>query len=372
MNRTVHLPGIVWALIVTSTALACGDSDDEKDAAPKLVISGERVARGSGEADFILDLGEIEADKATMDSIVLTNAGGSILRVALDDAQLLPPWVSLEFDEVELKKGQKASVELSFYLPGQGAFGATLKFRTNEEKGVRTLRIHGDAVRKSKLSVRGDAQKVDPSTGADYAVDFGTIALGNPKALEVDVSNLSSEPLELEIQRVEESSDWLSFAPASFELAPDETKHVEMSVDRKNLGAFDATLELVVGGLPEARIRIQGEGAQIDLECDTEEVDFGDVVVGEKETASFECTNHSPMPIEIMLGEFVGAFKDRFSAEFAEGDPHTATVSEGESAEVTVSYTASSAGAATVTLPITDKAPQAVQMVLLKANGVEP
>lgn len=371
MNRTVHLPGIVWALIVTSTALACGDSDDEKDAAPKLVISGERVARGSGEADFILDLGEIEADKATMDSIVLTNAGGSILRVALDDAQLLPPWVSLEFDEVELKKGQKASVELSFYLPGQGAFGATLKFRTNEEKGVRTLRIHGDAVRKSKLSVRGDAQKVDPSTGADYAVDFGTIALGNPKALEVDVSNLSSEPLELEIQRVEESSDWLSFAPASFELAPDETKHVEVSVDPEIGGTFEAALELVVGGLPEARIRFQGVGVPLEVECDAT-ADVGDVIVGEEGAAVFGCRNLSPLPVEILLGEFVGALKDRFSAEFAEGDPGMATLPEGESAEIVVTYSASSAGVVAVSLAVSDKNENVLKMVHVKANGIEP
>src|SRR5690606_38555048 len=211
--------------------------------------------------------------------------------------------------------------------------------------------------------LEGDAVGVDPLGEAHYVLDFGTVTVGSRLTPEVYIYNAGTARLTVKAD-VDGIPAPFSLGSGAFDLEPKARRALEFTIAPTTEGTFDEVVTFTTNEKENSRrIRLVGKATQSKLVCEPSHLDLGHVVVGESRSRTVTCTNHLDIPTTVSLGDFIGAYRSYFRAEFTSlGDGRTATIPAGGTVEIEIAFTADNiAGVASATLPVLDPSARVVQ-----------
>ncbi|KAJ3260794.1 hypothetical protein HK103_007357 [Boothiomyces macroporosus] len=188
-------------------------------------------------------------------------------------------------------KGERMYCEIEF-LPTQPISLKDLKLTCQILNGrTYTINVQGTG---SKPLV-----KVNPS-----AIDFGTQFVYhsgmNPTTVAVEITN--NDVTEMTCDVVGPDVPWLELQRGLFSLNPGEIKNIYVTFYPREGTLYQDIIKLEINGLSTLEIPVTGEGSELRIEADIQNVNFGALRIGNSVVKSVKILNKSKIPTAFALG----------------------------------------------------------------------
>lgn len=299
-----------------------------------------------------LDFGEVFIGDEESQSITVTNIGTDVLTVTnITSDQAV---FSVDPTGFTLGVGESQEVEVTFEPDSEGAITGTLTITSNDADSPHTVSLEGIGI--TPL----------PSIVVEPELFDETVASGDILIRTLTITNEGDAELTFSLSS---DADWIDFNPAGGNVPAGDDVDVTVT--------FDAT-DLVVGNYNEDIVVTSNDPdnpsiiVAIDLEVtgqpviviDPDELDFGEVIVGDEVILSFTVENNGTDVLNITD---ISTDHDNFSVDVTE-----LTLGIGESEDVNVTFSPTAAGEVSATVTIASDAPGSPHTVSLEGTGLLP
>jgi Cep192 domain 4/HYDIN/CFA65/VesB-like, Ig-like domain len=326
------------------------------DATLTLPLSGMGVSAGTlSSSPTSLDFGSVIVGKNMSLSETVTNAGGSsvtISQVTVSGGFTLNGITA----PLTLAAGQSANFTVLFSPFSAGSASGSVTLTSNASNPTLTIPLSGTGVSPGGLGA-------DPSS-----ISFGSVTVGNKKSVSETVTNTGGTSVT--ISQIAISGSGFSFNGITTPVTLTAGQSATFSVSFTPSSAGNASGNLTItsnASNPTLTIPLSGNGVTPGtLGANPTSLSFGSVTVGNKQSLSETVTNSGGTTVTISS---VGISGSGFSFS---GITTPVTLTAGQSATFSVSFTPSSAGGASGNLTITSNASNPSLTIPLSGNGVTP
>ena len=339
-----------------SAAGAVTITSNASDSTLTLPLSGMGVSAGTlSSSPTSLDFGSVITGKTMSLSETVTNTGGSsvtISQVAASGGFTISGIAA----PLTLASGQGASFTVSFSPSAAGSASGNVAITSNASNPTLTIPLAGTGVSPGGLGA-------DPSS-----ISFGSVTVGNTKSLSETVTNTGGTTVT--ISQVAIGGSGFSFTgittPVTLTAGQSATFNVSFAPSSAGNVAGNLTVTSNASN-PTLTIPLSGNGVTPGtLGANPTSLSFGTVTVGNKQTLSETVTNTGGTSVTISQVTISGS---GFSFT---GITTPVTLTAGQSATFSVSFTPSSAGSASGNLTITSNASNPTLTIPLSGSGVTP
>ena len=302
-----------------------------------------------------LDFGSVITGKTMSLSETVTNTGGSsvtISQVAASGGFTISGIAA----PLTLASGQGASFTVSFSPSAAGSASGNVAITSNASNPTLTIPLAGTGVSPGGLGA-------DPSS-----ISFGSVTVGNTKSLSETVTNTGGTTVTISQVAIGGSGFSFTGITTPVTLTAGQSATFNLSFAPSSAGNVAGNLTVTSNASnPTLTIPLSGNGVTPGtLGANPTSLSFGTVTVGNKQTLSETVTNTGGTSVTISQVTISGS---GFSFT---GITTPVTLTAGQSATFSVSFTPSSAGSASGNLTITSNASNPTLTIPLSGSGVTP
>ncbi|HTS07167.1 MAG TPA: choice-of-anchor D domain-containing protein, partial [Candidatus Eisenbacteria bacterium] len=339
-----------------SAAGAVTITSNASDSTLTLPLSGMGVSAGTlSSSPTSLDFGSVITGKTMSLSETVTNTGGSsvtISQVAASGGFTISGIAA----PLTLASGQGASFTVSFSPSAAGSASGNVAITSNASNPTLTIPLAGTGVSPGGLGA-------DPSS-----ISFGSVTVGNTKSLSETVTNTGGTTVTISQVAIGGSGFSFTGITTPVTLTAGQSATFNLSFAPSSAGNVAGNLTVTSNASnPTLTIPLSGNGVTPGtLGANPTSLSFGTVTVGNKQTLSETVTNTGGTSVTISQVTISGS---GFSFT---GITTPVTLTAGQSATFSVSFTPSSAGSASGNLTITSNASNPTLTIPLSGSGVTP
>jgi len=300
-----------------------------------------------------ISFGAVELSQSLTQSVTLTNAGKTTISVSSISTSV--PGISttgLTFP-ASVAAGQSVVLNITFRPSTAGFVTGEVTVTTNASNPSLQIGIHANGV----SSV--------PLTGSPSSVSFGQITVGSKSILPVVLSNPSFGKVVLTTYQVSGGGYSLSGPALPLTLRRGESATLNVTFAPLVAGTSNGSLSLPGAGLT---IPLTGSGSGTttgQLTISPASLAFGSIDVGSTNTQSSTLTASG--------GAVTVSSASSSSSQFAiSGASFPLTLNAGQSANLTVTYSPSAAGAVSATVTLSSNASNGTAKESLSGTGLSP
>jgi hypothetical protein len=320
-------------------------------------LSGTGVTPGTLGADpTTLSFGSVTVGNKQSLSETVTNTGGTtvtISQVAINGSGFSLSGITTP---VTLTAGQSTTFKASFAPSSAGNASGSLTVTSNASNPTLTIPLSGTGVTPGGLAA-------DPSS-----IGFGSVTVGNKQSLSETVTNTGGTSVTISQVAISGSGFSFSGITAPVTLTAGQSATFSVSFTPSSAGSASGNLTITSNASnPTLTIPLSGTGVTPGaLGANPTSLSFGSVTIGNKQSLSETVTNTGGTSVTISQVAISGS---GFSFS---GITAPVTLTAGQSATFSVSFTPSSAGSASGNLTITSNASNPTLTIPLSGTGVTP
>lgn len=195
-----------------------------------------------------------------------------------------------------------------------------------------------------------------------FLVDFGVVPLGSKAIRTVSLANKGTLPLTVTAAAAARVPFGIDLPAGGLQVPVGGSVEIrfDFAPAEPTDAPIDANVVLATNGKrgdDQHRFHLVGRGAAPGFDCTPGKVEFGAVLAGTSKKVRAVCTNLIDVPTPVLLGDFTGRSKDRFSAQILDTgaipDEPFEVAARG-SVEIEIGFTAVADGAFDAVLPLLD------------------
>lgn len=135
-------------------------------------------------------------------------------------------------------------------------------------------------------------------------IDFGTQFVlrsgAQPATKNLEITN--NDLNEMSVEVISSELEWIEFPTGIFTLSPSETKIITVSFFPKDAIIYDDIIKFEINGLSISEIQVRGEGSELRLEADSQQINFGAMRIGQISYKTVKITNKGKISVPLSLG----------------------------------------------------------------------
>jgi hypothetical protein len=269
-----------------------GEGYDIHDILQTELLDGSIVDVKNGiENEFPFDFGVVQINEKRVRRLYIYNSGRFNFDFSMKFLKRFS-CLSITPEVGTVVKGEKLLCELSFCPNSVNAY-KDVKLTCQVQNG-----------KSYSLSINGSGAKpflkITPN-----ALEFGTHFIYRenmtPVTKILEISNNDIGEMSLEFVFPVESS-WLDFERGNITLSQGETKQIAFTFSPREARKYDANLKVEINGFSVIDIQVTGEGCEIRLETDIQNINFGAMRIGNSQVRTIKIFNKSKISTPINLG----------------------------------------------------------------------
>ena len=322
-----------------------------------VALAGTGTAPGLSVSPATLAFGTVSVGGNTTESVTLTNSGSASLTIT--SASLSGSAFSMSglSTPLTLAASQSSTFSVQFAPTAGGSASGSISFVSNAPGSPTTLTLSGTG------EASGAALSASPSS-----VAFGSVVIGNNSSQTVTLKNTGTSSISISQVAVSGSAFAVSGISAPLTLTGGESTSFPVTFTPTASGAVSGSVTVTsTAANPSLVIALSGTGAtaQPQLTVSPTSVSFANVAVGTTASQSVTLSNTGTGALTISAASASGA---GFATS---GLSLPATVSPGQNATLTVTFTPAAAGSATGTVSVTSNAPGSPVAIPLSGTGAQ-
>ncbi|HET6177946.1 MAG TPA: choice-of-anchor D domain-containing protein, partial [Candidatus Sulfotelmatobacter sp.] len=318
-------------------------------------VSGTGIAQGAlGSNPTSLSFGSVQVGTKQTLSETVTNTGGTsvtISNVGISGTGFTFTGIATP---VTLTAGQSASFSVSFTPPATGSASGNVSITSNASNPTLTIPLSGTGIAQGALGS-------NPTS-----LSFGSVQVGTKQTLSETVTNTGGTSVTISNVGVSGTGFTFSGIATPVTLTAGQSASFSVSFTPPSAGAVSGSVTVTSNASnPTLTIPLSGTGiAQGALGSNPTSLSFGSVQVGTKQTLSETVTNTGGTSVTISN---VGISGTGFTFT---GIATPLTLTAGQSASFSVSFTPPSAGAVSGSVTVTSNASNPTLTIPLSGTGV--
>jgi hypothetical protein len=288
--------------------------------------------------------GSVEVGTGSTQGFTVSNTGGATLNVSstsvigTDASQFI---ITSGGGSFSLSPGANRTVNVQFHPTSAGSKSATLRLASNDpDEDPLDVSLSGTGVTIPDISASPNPSSYGGVMVGSYSDN--TIVVRNDGTGSLNVSSTA-------ITGTNSSQFNIQSGGGSFSLSPGATRDIEVRFSPSSTGSKNATLQISSNDPDEDpyNVGLNGSGIVPDIDVSPGSWDYGDVEITTGSTKTFVVLNAGSATLSVSSTILTGADAGEFSITSGGG---SFTLSSGESRNVNVRFSPSSAGAKSTTL----------------------
>jgi hypothetical protein len=303
-----------------------------------------------------LDFGSVTAGSSKTLTVTATNSGSASISVS--SAAISTQYFSLIAPSlpITVAVGQSATISIKFTPNAAGAFSATLSITSDAANTVTNLPLSGTGTAPGQLILNPVSES------------FGNVTVGSKQSQTLTLTNTSASSVNISQASVSGAGFQLSGITTPLTLNASQSTTFTVAFVPQATGSASGTVTMTSNASdPELTVALSGTGvAPGTLGSNPTSLSFGSVQVGSKQSLSETVTNTGDSTVTISQ---VGITGTGFSLS---GITAPVTLTAGQSATFTVTFTPQSAANASGNITITSTASNPTLAIPLSGTGTAP
>jgi hypothetical protein len=356
--KSIHLKHLAkvagTSLLLAGLAflVACQGFSSSKSATTQQVQSGTLSLSSAS-----LDFGSVAAGTSKTLTITASNTGTASITVS--SASISSQYFSLNAPSLPIAVlvGQSVPITLVFAPNAAGSFSATVSVITNAANNPAVFSLTGTGVAASG--------QLAPSSASE---NFGSVTVGSNQSLSETVTNTEASSVTISQVGISGTGFTLSGITAPMTLAAGQSASFSVTFTPPSAGSVTGNVTITSNASnPALTIPLSGTAVTPGaLGSNPTSLSFGNVTVGSKQSLSGTVTNTGSSSVTISQ---VGISGTGLSLS---GITTPVTLTTGQSATFTATFTPASAGSVTGNVTITSNASNPTLTIPLSGMGVTP
>jgi Abnormal spindle-like microcephaly-assoc'd, ASPM-SPD-2-Hydin/Protein of unknown function (DUF1573) len=342
---------------VTSASGSVNVTSNASNPSLTIPLSGTGISPGVlGPNPGSLNFGSVTVGNKQSLSETVTNTGGA--SVTISSATISGTGFSLSgiTTPVTLTTGESATFSVTFAPASTGAASGSVTITSNASNPSLTIPLSGTGVAPGGLGS-------NPTSLA-----FGTVTVGNKQALSETVTNTGGSSVTISSATIGGSGFTLNGITTPVTLTAGQSTTFTVTFNPASAGSVTGNVTLTSNASnPTLTIPLSGTGVTPGaLGTNPTSLSFGSVIVGNKQSLSETVTNTGGVSVTISSATISGA---GFTLS---GITAPVTLTAGQSATFTVTFTPASAGSDTGNVTLTSNGSNPTLTIPLAGTGIAP
>ncbi len=351
-NYLVQVAGALLLLTSLASLVACQGFSSSQSAATQQVQSGTLSLSSAS-----LDFGSVAAGTSKTLTVTASNTGTASITVS--SASISSQYFSLSAPSlpIAILVGQSVPITLVFAPNAAGSFSATVSVNTNAANNPATFSLTGTGVAASGQLALSSASE-----------NFGSVTVGSNQSLSETVTNTGGSSVTISQVGISGTGFTLSGITAPMTLAAGQSASFSVTFTPPSAGSATGNVT-INSNAPNPALTVPLSGVGVipgALGSSPSSLSFGSVTVGSKQSLSETVTNTGSSSVTISQ---VGISGTGLSLS---GITTPVTLTTGQSATFTATFTPASAGSVTGNVTITSNASNPTLTIPLSGTGVTP
>jgi Protein of unknown function (DUF1573)/Abnormal spindle-like microcephaly-assoc'd, ASPM-SPD-2-Hydin len=335
-------------LLCTATMVGCQGFSSSKVSTTQQVQAGTLSLSGSS-----IDFGSVTAGTTKTMTLTLSNTGTASITVS--SATISTKYFSLSAPSlpVAILVGQSTPVTLVFSPNAAGTFNATASITSNASNSAATLSLTGTGVASGQLAVSPASES------------FGSVTVGSQSNQTITLTNNSGSTVNISAAAVSGAGFTLSGITTPLVLNASQSTTFTVTFAPQATGSASGSVTLTSNAPnPSLSMALTGTGAAVGaLGASPASLNFGTVTVGSHQGLSETVTNTGGSTVTISQVAVSG------TGFTLSGISTPATLTAGQSANFTVTFTPASAASASGSVTVTSNGSNPTLSVALAGTG---
>ena len=352
-NRLWQVTGVLLLLAGVTFLTSCQGFSTAKAATQPTQSQAGTLSLNSASLDF----GSVTAGTSKTLTVTATNTGTA--SVTVSSASISSQYFSLSAPTlpIAILTNQSVPITFAFTPNAAGSFNATVSVTSNATNTPATFSLTGTGVAASGQLALSSASE-----------NFGNVTVGSNQALSETVTNTGGSSITISQVGISGTGFALSGITAPMTLTAGQSASFSVTFAPQTAASATGNVTITSNApTPTLTIPLSGAGVAAGaLGSNPTSLSFGSVTIGSKQSLSETVTNTGGSSVTISQ---VGVSGAGFTLS---GITTPATLTAGQSATFTVTFTPASAGTVNGSVTVTSTAPNPTLTLPLSATGVAP